>query len=79
MSLFETETIVGSSELEAFWKELGDGDSHIFLEARAGTGKTFSCIEGCKRYLAKHPNAKVAMVAYNKSIADELKERFLLG
>ena len=79
MSLFETETIVGSTEQEAFWKELVDGDSHIFLEARAGTGKTFSCIEGCKRYLAKHPNAKVAMVAYNKSIADELKEKVPAG
>mgnify|MGYP003109242278 CR=1 FL=1 len=79
MSLFETETIVGSTEQEAFWKELVDGNSHIFLEARAGTGKTFSCIEGCKRYLDKHPDAKIAMVAYNKSIATELQEKVPAG
>ena len=68
-------TVSGSPEQEAFWYELQTGESHIMLEARAGTGKTFSCIEGCQRYLAENHRAKIAMVAYNRSIAKELQSK----
>ena len=73
MSLTETK-VVGSPQQEAFWKALVDGESHLILEARAGSGKTFSCIEGSKRYMEKH-DGRVIMVAYNKSIASELEAK----
>ena len=68
-----SQEVVGSPEQENFWFNLLNGNSHIMLEARAGTGKTFSCIQGCRRYLAENPEANIAMVAYNKSIATELE------
>ena len=46
-----TMKIIGSPEQEAFWDEIVNGKSHLILQARAGTGKTFSCIEGSKRLL----------------------------
>lgn len=73
MSRLKTQEVVGSPEQENFWFNLLNGNSHIMLEARAGTGKTFSCIQGCRRYLAEYPRANIAMVAYNKSIATELE------
>ena len=73
MSRLKTQEVVGSPEQENFWFNLLNGNSHIMLEARAGTGKTFSCIQGCRRYLAENPRANIAMVAYNKSIATELE------
>lgn len=79
MSLFKTEKIVGSPEQEAFWSELIKGKNHIMLEARAGTGKTFSCIEGCKQYIEAHPDSSIAMIAYNKPIATELEAKVPAG
>jgi len=78
MSLFETneKKIVGSTEQVNFWSELIDGTSHIILEARAGSGKTFSCIEGAKKHVDMHGDEfKIIMVAYNKSIASELQAK----
>tara|TARA_R100000808_G_scaffold21211_1_gene45856 strand:+ start:5433 stop:6941 length:1509 start_codon:yes stop_codon:yes gene_type:complete len=68
-----TTKIQGSVEQENFWEELVNGSSHLILQARAGTGKTFSCIEGAHRLLDKHPELVIKMVAYNKSIATELQ------
>lgn len=70
-----TMKVIGSPEQEAFWNEIVDGESHVILQARAGTGKTFSCIEGSKQLLAKHPEHLIKMVAYNKSIATELQTK----
>ena len=67
--------IQGSVEQENFWEELVNGSSHLILQARAGTGKTFSCIEGAHRMLNKHPEFVIKMVAYNKSIATELQTK----
>jgi superfamily I DNA/RNA helicase len=73
MTMKKASRIIGSPEQKNFWYELVNGDKHIMLEARAGTGKTFSCIEGCRQYLVENSRAKIAMVAYNKSIATELE------
>ena len=70
-----TMKIVGSPEQEAFWDEIVNGKAHLILQARAGTGKTFSCIEGSKRLLEEHPEMVIKMVAYNKSIATELQTK----
>lgn len=73
MTIKKAVVVTGSPEQKNFWYELVNGDKHIMLEARAGTGKTFSCIEGCRQYLVENSRAKIAMVAYNKSIATELE------
>lgn len=70
-----TKKIIGSLEQESFWDEIVNGKSHLILQARAGTGKTFSCIEGAKRLLEEHPEYLIKMVAYNKSIATELQTK----
>ena len=74
------EEVVGSTEQVNFWNELVDGDSHLILEARAGSGKTFSCIEGAKKHVCRGgAEFKIIMVAYNKSIATELQTKVPAG
>jgi superfamily I DNA and RNA helicase len=48
------------------------GTGHVSIKALAGTGKTHTLVE-CANRLA--PTLTVAAVAYNRSIADELKTR----
>ena len=66
-----TKKIIGSLEQESFWDEIVNGKSHLILQARAGTGKTFSCIEGAKRLLEEQPEYLIKLGAYNKSISTE--------
>lgn len=66
--------IIGTKEQDAIWKEMVEGDSHLVVEAFAGTGKTFTMVEGIKR-LMKEDNGNIAFVAFNKSIATELQEK----
>lgn len=58
--------VSGSTEQEAIWKYLLKGKSHMVVEALAGTGKTFTSIQGCLR-LPKKTN--IAFVAFNRHIA----------
>ena len=58
----------GSSEQEAIWEHALNQTSHIVIEARAGTGKTWTCVQLCLR-LAKTTN--IGFVAFNKHIAQE--------
>lgn len=57
-----------SPQQQAFldWCERGSGSA--VLEAVAGAGKTTTLIEGCRRI-----QGQVAVMAYNKKIADEIK------
>lgn len=57
---------------KAIFKDIATGTTHTVVIARAGSGKTSTLIEGFK-YLPK--GRKSLMVAFNKSIADELKQR----
>lgn len=52
--------------------DFAKSNSHTVIQARAGAAKTTSIIEGLK-FIPK--NKKTLLVAFNKSIADELKER----
>ena len=61
----------GSEQQERFWEELVAGDSHVVLEARAGTGKSSSCREGIWRLREANPSTRCSYVAFNKSIAEE--------
>jgi len=54
------------------FRDINGGTGHTVVIARAGSGKTSTIVEGFK-YLPK--GKKTLMVAFNKSIADELKQR----
>lgn len=54
------------------FRDIAKGEGHTVVIARAGSGKTSTIVEGFK-YIPK--GKKTLMVAFNKSIADELKAR----
>lgn len=54
------------------FSEVCSGSGSVVIQARAGTGKTATAVEGTRRV----PGGRaIAMVAFNKSIADTLKQR----
>lgn len=58
----------GSPQQEAVWKELLEGATHLVVEAVAGSGKTWTMVQGCLRI----PTTKrVGFVAFNRHIANE--------
>lgn len=61
--------VVGTHQQETIWQAITDTDSHIIVEARAGTGKTFTIIEALKRLPV---SVEAKFVCFNKAIADEL-------
>lgn len=63
--------ITGTKEQEAIWNAIENTDGHVFVNAGAGTGKTFTIVEGANRINGQ----KAAFLAFNKSIASELAER----
>ena len=57
---------------QAIFDEVANGDQHVVVLARAGSGKTTTIVEAISRI----PQGKSAIfVAFNKHIADELKRR----
>lgn len=54
------------------FKDIHNGQGHTVVIARAGSGKTSTIVEGFK-YLPR--GKKTLMVAFNKAIAEELKQR----
>lgn len=56
----------------AIFEDVARGTGHTVVIARAGSGKTTTIVESF-RYVPK--KLKTLMVAFNKSIADELRER----
>ena len=60
----------GTQEQEIIWKEMKDGNSHLMIYAGAGTGKTYTIVEG-----AKLVGGKKGFLAFNKAIATELQTR----
>mgnify|MGYP003627113102 CR=1 FL=1 len=64
--------ITGTNEQEAIWEAIETTDEHIFVNAGAGTGKTFTIVEAANRLPF---GSSAAFLAFNKSIADELQER----
>lgn len=57
---------------KAIFKDIANGTGHTVVQALAGSGKTSTIVEGFK-YVPR--GKKVLMVAFNKSIAEELKQR----
>lgn len=59
------------------FEDIARGNGHTVVIARAGSGKTTALVEGFK-YIPKKTNGagtKTLMVAFNKKIADELREK----
>lgn len=61
-----------SSLQKDIFRDIAKGIGHTVVIARAGSGKTSTIVEGFK-YIPK--GKKTLMVAFNKSIAEELKQR----
>lgn len=61
-----------SNYQKAIFQDIAKGAGNTVVIARAGSGKTSTIVEGFK-YLPK--GKKTLMVAFNKSIAEELKQR----
>lgn len=61
-----------SSFQKEIFKDIAKGNDHTVVIARAGSGKTSTIVEGFK-YIPK--GKKTLMVAFNKNIAEELKQR----
>jgi DNA helicase-2/ATP-dependent DNA helicase PcrA len=65
--------ITWSAEQRAIFRWFENGDGHLAIRARAGTGKTTTLIEGVNRA----PERRILMTAFNKSIAEELQSRIV--
>jgi len=63
--------ITGTKQQEEIWNELENGTDDIIVNAGAGTGKTFTIVEGSKRTTGSN----MAFLCFNKSIQTELAER----
>jgi superfamily I DNA/RNA helicase len=63
--------VLGSDEQVAIWKALDNSQENIIVNACAGTGKTWTLTEWAKA----QTSGRIALVAFNKHIADELKLR----
>ena len=60
----------GTKEQEKIWNEMENGNSHMTVYAGAGTGKTYTIVQG-----AKLVGGKKGFLCFNKSIATELGEK----
>ena len=67
--------ITGTKQQEAIWHELANGKGDVIVNAGAGTGKTFTIVEGGNRANGNN----MAFLCFNKSIATELAERLPEG
>tara|TARA_R100000951_G_scaffold18756_1_gene15346 strand:- start:8724 stop:10160 length:1437 start_codon:yes stop_codon:yes gene_type:complete len=63
--------ITGTKQQEEIWNELENGTDDVIVNAGAGTGKTFTIVEGSKRT----NGSNMAFLCFNKSIQTELAER----
>ena len=63
--------IKGTEEQEQIWNEIVNTNNDVIVNAGAGTGKTFTIVEGANRVNAN----RMGFLAFNKSIATELAER----
>lgn len=55
------------------WTQVGSGSAIVV--ARAGCGKTFALVRGVVRTIVEQDLGEVALMAFNKSAADEFKAR----
>ena len=58
---------------EEIFNEVEKGNSNLVINAVAGSGKTTTIVECCKRLSCERDNVK--FLAFNKSIVQELESR----
>ena len=63
--------VVGSEQQQAFWEAVKEMTAHLILQARAGSGKTFTITY----ILSFLTGLKIAFAAFNRHIAKELQSR----
>lgn len=63
----------GSVEQQAIWRELLEGSRHVMVNAVAGSGKSTTLVQYCLR----ESHLQIALVTFNKHIADELKGKLI--
>lgn len=66
-----------TAQQQDFLDALVDTTSNLALVARAGCGKTSTILMGVDALVKAHPNAEIVVCAYNKAIADEVKEKLI--
>lgn len=64
-----------TSQQQAFLDALVGDTGNLALVARAGCGKTSTILMGVDAYLRANPDHEVLICAYNKAIADEVREK----
>lgn len=64
-----------SAAQQAYFDWISDADGSVILEAVAGAGKTTTIVKGLEIMCRQGPNTRIALLAYNKKMGDELKER----
>jgi len=69
---YAAKRIVGSPQQKAIWTAMRKSDKHLLISARAGTGKTFTIVEGLKKVPKER---SILFCAFNKSIAKELSSK----
>lgn len=68
--------VIGTPQQENFWAAIRDSNQHIILDAKAGTGKTFSIVHA---YTFIPSTLRVKFAAFNRHIIAELKTRLPLN
>lgn len=64
-----------TAQQQAFIDALLQSDDHLCLRARAGTGKTSTILMAVDAYAQARPHHEIVVCAYNKAIADEVREK----
>lgn len=65
-----------TAQQQAFLDALLDSTAgHLCLRARAGTGKTSTILMATDAYARANPSHEILICAYNKAIADEVREK----
>ena len=67
--------IKGTIEQEEIWNEIVNTTNDVIVNAGAGTGKTFTIVEGANRA----NEVRKGFLCFNKSIQTELQERLPEG
>ena len=67
--------IKGTIEQDKIWNEIVNTNNDVIVNAGAGTGKTFTIVEGANRA----SEARKGFLCFNKSIQTELQERLPEG
>ena len=67
--------IKGTEEQEQIWNEIVNTTNDVIVNAGAGTGKTFTIVEGANRA----SEARKGFLCFNKSIQTQLQERLPEG